>query len=190
MDSYFYSIAFYFLKRTKRGVFLNSIEINLIREWQKADIPLDIVIRGLKEGFKKPGKKRSLNYFKKFVEKEFKAYKKLKIGKTKDFSAIKHHYKDKIESIKHEIIKKLIYEFLNKKINISTISELDEKINKIILTDFWESEKEQLYNEWKDIIESSNIPEDSIEEMLKKSLIYKKRDELLIPDVYTLFGEE
>ncbi len=190
MDSYFYSIAVYFLKRTKRGVFLNSSEISLIKMWKDEGIPLSVVISGLREGFKVPGKKRSLRFFEKYVEKEFKNYKKKLVGRTSSGHLIKKEEFKKLNEIMDNEIKKLIFDFIDGKSEFKEIEEIDSHIDSIIIKKYYGNEKTEILEEWKDVINSYSIPEEEKEEFLKKSFVYKKREELKIPDLYILFFSE
>ncbi len=190
MDSYFYSIAVYFLKRTKRGVFLNSSELSLIKMWKDKGIPLNVVISGLKKGFKVPGKKRSLRFFEKYVENEFKNYKKKLVGRKSSGHLLKKEEFKKLDEIMDNEIKKLILDFIEGKSEFKEIEEIDSFIDSIIIKKYYENEKKDILDEWKDVINSYSIPEEEKEEFLKKSFVYKKREELKIPDLYILFFSE
>ena len=180
-DNYFYSIAFEFLSRTKRSYFLTPIEIDLILKWKKRKIPLPVVLKGLKEGFKKSGRKKTLVYFKGFVDREYKNFSKASVGKRKsDKRKEKDNYDEllnMIDFIKDDEFKKSYKEFFSEKRGTQEREEFDKSIDDKIIERFG-SEIEKYRAEWEKKFSFISIDEKTKLSLVKKYLIVKKREEL------------
>ncbi len=169
-DNYFYSIAYEFLSRSKRSYFLTPLEIDLIVKWEKKKIPLFVIVKALKAGFRKPGRKKSLLYFRGFVEREFKKYMDTKIGKEQ---RVKIDTKEKneeifnmIEFIRDEEIKKLYLEFFSSEKSIEERDKFDKIIEDKIKEKFLnEKALKEAEKEW-----DKRFPFISVDEKTKKKL--------------------
>lgn len=60
-SEYYQSIARYFFKQRGAPFFLSSTELNLVEKWEQMEIPLPVVLEGIKRAFdnymKKPGRR-------------------------------------------------------------------------------------------------------------------------------------
>ena len=180
-SNYFYAIAYEFLSRTKRSYFLTPLEIDLIIKWQKERIPLSVVLKGLEAGFKKSGRKKTLLYFKGFVEREYKNFSKASVGKRKsEKKEEKDNYDeflDMIDFIKDDEFKKSYKEFFSEKRGVQEREEFDKSIDDKIIERFG-SEMDKFREEWEKKFSFIRVDEETKLSLVKKYLIVKKREEL------------
>jgi len=182
-NNYFYEIAAEFLFKSKRGYFLSPLEIDLIVQWDDKGIPLKIVKKAMKKGFENPGRKKSLLYFNKIVEKEYRLYKKMRTGsKRKKYSVSEPDKKKEIENminlIQVEYFKNLYKKFIEKKIDYKDKEEFDRKIDDEILKRYYYISKQNMLKEWEENFSFIRVDNVNKEKMIKKYFIIKKRDEL------------
>lgn len=63
-SEYYQSIARYFFKQRGAPFFLSSTELNLVEKWEQMEIPLPVVLEGIKRAFdnymKKPGRRTKI----------------------------------------------------------------------------------------------------------------------------------
>jgi len=86
-SEYFQSIARYFFKQRGAPFFLSSTELNLVEKWEKMEIPLFVVLEGIKRAFdnyiRKPGRKtkiQTLAYCENQVLNAFDQYRDRRVG--------------------------------------------------------------------------------------------------------------
>jgi len=86
-SEYFQSIARYFFKQRGAPFFLSSKELDCVAQWEKTEIPLSVVLEGIKRSFEnyrgKPGKRtkiQSLVFCNFQVLKTFEQYRERKVG--------------------------------------------------------------------------------------------------------------
>jgi hypothetical protein len=84
-EEYFKMIEDYFVQKRGNPMLLSPKEWALIREWQQAEIPQEVVIRAIDRGFEKKKDDdektpTSLNYFRRIVKSEYKRYLKSQEG--------------------------------------------------------------------------------------------------------------
>ncbi len=181
-SNYFYAIAYEFLSRTKRSYFLTPLEIDLIIKWQKERIPLSVVLKGLEAGFKKSGRKKTLLYFKGFVEREYKNFSKASVGKRRSYKGEKkddsyNELMGLIELIKDDDFKSLYEDFFSKERSSQEREDFDRTIdNKII--EIFGSEMDKYREEWEKKFSFIRVDEETKLSLVKKYLIVKKREEL------------
>lgn len=84
---YFQTVARFFLEQRGAPFFLSSQEVEIIAGWQKAGVPVKIVLQGIRDSFesrrRRPGRRSralSLALCQSFVQKAFEAYKERKVG--------------------------------------------------------------------------------------------------------------
>ncbi len=89
-SEYFQSIARYFFKQRGAPFFLSSRELELVSKWEKMEIPLPVVLEGIKRAFesykRKPGKKtkiQTLAFCELQVFKAFDLYRERRVGREK-----------------------------------------------------------------------------------------------------------
>ncbi len=175
--SYFYEIAFEFLSRIKRGYFLSPLEIDLIKKWESNNIPLKIIKKSLYSGFRKPGRKKTLLYFKKIVEKEFKKEKeKLTPKNDKIEENNNENIQEQIEIINSDYFKKRYKEFAEGlPLSEKEKEEFDKSIDKKIIEFYYD--EEEIKNEWNQKFQYIKIGETEKKRLMKKYFIMKKREE-------------
>lgn len=86
-SEYFQSIARYFFKQRGAPFFLSSRELELVSKWEKMEIPLPVVLEGIKRAFesykRKRGKKtriQTLSFCERQVLNAFDQYRERKVG--------------------------------------------------------------------------------------------------------------
>ena len=84
-EEYFKLIEDYFIQKRGNPMLLSPKEWALIREWQEADIPVEVVLRSIDRGFEKKKDDDfqttvSLNYFQRIVKSEYKRHLKSQEG--------------------------------------------------------------------------------------------------------------
>lgn len=84
---YFQTVARFFLEQRGTPFFLSSQEVEIIAGWEKAGIPVQTVLQGIRDSFeirkRRPGRKArvlSMAFCMPFVQKAFEAYKERKVG--------------------------------------------------------------------------------------------------------------
>ncbi len=190
-ENYFYSIAYEFLSRTKRSYFLSPLEIDLILKWEEKKIPLSVIKKALKEGFKRAGRKKTLLYFKKIVEKEFKNYLSLSSGKNmktaKGDNQKREEHKKLIEIIPDEYFKELYAEFFSEERTFDEKVKFDEMIDKKISERFFTDRiLEEAEIEWSKKYPFISVDNNTKRKLVEKYLIVKKREELNLFSVMNL----
>jgi len=180
-NNYFYAIAYEFLSRTKRSYFLTPLEIDLILKWQKERIPLSVVLKGLKAGFKKSGRKKTLLYFKGFVEREYKNFSKAFVGKKRatkvEENERNNELSDLIKLIKDENFRSLYEEFFSKERSYQEREDFDRSIDDKIIEIFGLG-MDKYREEWEKKFSFIRVDEETKNSLVKKYLIVKKREEL------------
>jgi hypothetical protein len=106
-SEYYQSIARYFFKLRGAPFFLSSTELNLVEKWEKMEIPLFVVLEGIKRAFdnymRKPGRKtkiQTLAYCENQVLNAFDQYRDRKVGgerKIRGKTEKKNRAKDEIK---------------------------------------------------------------------------------------------
>ncbi len=86
-SEYFQSIARYFFQQRGAPFFLSSRELELVSQWESAQIPLPVVLEGIKRAFesykRKPGKRtkiQTLSFCERQVLNAFDQYRERKVG--------------------------------------------------------------------------------------------------------------
>ncbi len=86
-SEYYQSIARYFFRQRGAPFFLSPTELNLVEEWEKMEIPLPVVLEGIRMAFdnymRKPGRKtkiQSLSYCENQVLRAFDQYRDRRVG--------------------------------------------------------------------------------------------------------------
>ena len=108
-EEYFKVIEDYFVQKRGNPMLLSPKEWALIREWQQAEIPQEVVIRAIDRGFekKKDDDEKtplSLNYFRRIVKSEYKRYLKSQEGLGTD----KKESKEETSANIREYLEKLV----------------------------------------------------------------------------------
>ena len=106
-SEYYQSIARYFFKLRGAPFFLSSTELNLVEKWEKMEIPLFVVLEGIKRAFdnymRKPGRKtkiQTLAYCENQVLNAFDQYRDRRVGgerKIRGRTEKKNQAKDEIK---------------------------------------------------------------------------------------------
>ncbi len=86
-SEYYQSIARYFFRQRGAPFFLSPTELNLVEKWEKMEIPLPVVLEGIRMAFdnymRKPGRKtkiQSLSYCENQVLRAFDQYRDRRVG--------------------------------------------------------------------------------------------------------------
>jgi hypothetical protein len=86
-SEYYQSIARYFFKQRGAPFFLSSTELDLVEKWERMEIPLSVVLEGIKRAFdnymRKPGRKtkiQTLTYCENQVLNAFDQYRDRRVG--------------------------------------------------------------------------------------------------------------
>lgn len=181
-DSYIKSIEKYFLTHLGKGIMLSYNDYELIASWKDKNIPLEIILEGIREAFTgtneinrfdKENKIRNLNSISNYIEHSIKTYLEIqnidyKIeDKSSDNSINKiiQSINDNIKGINDNRILKKIMEYKNSLINFS--SESDSETFKIINTNqkklyedifglLSESEKNKILTSCKNKLKNNN----------------------------------
>lgn len=106
-SEYYQSIARYFFKLRGAPFFLSSAELNLVEKWEKMEIPLFVVLEGIKRAFdnymRKPGRKtkiQTLAYCENQILNAFDQYRDRRVGgerKIRGRTEKKNQAKDEIK---------------------------------------------------------------------------------------------
>jgi hypothetical protein len=90
-SEYFQSIARYFFRQRGAPFFLSSRELELVAKWEKMEIPLPVVLEGIKRAFesymRKPGKKtriQTLAFCERQVFKAFDQHRERRVGSERN----------------------------------------------------------------------------------------------------------
>jgi hypothetical protein len=89
-SEYYQSIARYFFKQRGAPFFLSSADLDLVEKWEKMEIPLPVVLEGVKRAFdnyrRKPGRKtriQTLAYCENQVLKAFDQHRDRRVGRER-----------------------------------------------------------------------------------------------------------
>jgi hypothetical protein len=178
-NNFFYEIAFEFLSRAKRSYFLSPLEIDLIKKWEEKGIPLTIIKKSLNKGFEKAGRKKTLLYFKKIVEKEFRAKGDKLIAKQSENNDKKTEEADKqIDLIESEYFRKKYKQFNLKDSTYGEKEEFDDTIDKEIIALFFNENIDKTEEEWNKKFQYIKVGQKEKIRLIEKYFIMKKREEL------------
>lgn len=89
-SGYYQTIGKFFIDLRGAPLFLSSKELAIISQWEERDIPLRIVLEGIKESFERPGyrpgkrrKPYTLEHCHSFVLRAFEQYEERRVGQNK-----------------------------------------------------------------------------------------------------------
>ncbi len=178
-ENFFYEIAFEYLSRVKRGYFLSPLEIDLIKKWEENKIPLTIIKKSLRKGFEQAGRKKTLLYFKKIVEKEFKQKGDKLVSKQTDNNDNRLEEIDKqINLIESESFREKYRQFNLKESSYNDKESFDDKIDREIIDLFFNEKKEETEQEWNKNFQYIKVGEKEKTRLIERYFIMKKREEL------------
>jgi hypothetical protein len=176
-SEYFQSIARYFFKQRGAPFFLSSRELELVSKWEDIQIPLPVVLEGIKRAFetykRKPGRKtriQTISFCERQVLNAFDQYRERKVGKERM----------RIEGTeKRKLAKAEIKTFLDAlPEQIGYLREAYSRAQKLLSGSSVEEEKlEQIEGEVEELIRKHSSVEEK--ERIKKSVYseYKVADE-------------
>jgi hypothetical protein len=147
-DQYIKSIEKYFLTHIGKGIMLPYSDYELIAGWKDKDIPLQIIIEGIRDAFSdssnfnsinKESKIRDLSSISNYIEKSIETYKEVEMidekPDTEDSSQSVKHFIETINSsiknVEDKRVIKIINEYKNSLLKFS--SNDDTQIFKIII---------------------------------------------------------
>jgi hypothetical protein len=198
---YFRSIARCFFENRGSPFFLSPRELDIISEWEKKEIPLRVVLDGIKRTFddtkrKRGGRKqiRSLLFCKRKVMQTFQQHKERRVGaqspvKKKD---------DKAKRIQEEInnflkrspqrLKKIVevYRFTERllsegKVDEDQFEKIESEIEDLLVTSALKDEKDLIKKEAK--LEYKMVNEEEFDRVVRVKLIKHLRDKFQIPHI-------
>ncbi len=198
-SEYFQSIARYFFKQRGAPFFLSSRELELVAKWEKMEIPLPVVLEGIKRAFesymRKPGKKtriQTLAFCELQVLKAFDQHRERRVGsermrveRTEKKKRAKAEIKTFLDDLPEQIgYLKETYSLVQRLLSRSPIQE--EKLEQI------EGEVEELIRKHSSVEEKDRVKKDVYSEhkvvdneefsrIFKIKLVKAMRDRYKIP---------
>jgi hypothetical protein len=198
---YFRSIARCFFENRGSPFFLSPRELDIISEWEKKEIPLRVVLDGIKRTFddtkrKRGGRKqiRSLLFCKRKVMQTFQQHKERRVGAQ---SPVKKK-NDKTKRIQEEInnflkhspqrLKKIVevYRFTERllsegKVDEDQFEKIESEIEDLLVTSALKDEKDLIKKEAK--LEYKMVNEEEFDRVVRVKLIKHLRDKFQIPHI-------
>jgi hypothetical protein len=163
---YFQAIERFFFGQRGSPFFLSSTELNVIADWKKQGIPVQVVLDGIRDCFschrKKPGranKIHSLLFCRSFVLRAFESYKERKVGGgLKDFAEeerakqLKEAVQKFIKTCPEEIrelraIFSQVKKSLSQEVDEEGLEKMEQDVERLLLRKVLDSEKKKIRDE-------------------------------------------
>ena len=200
-NQYFQTIARHFFEQRGTPFYLSSKELDLIATWEKKEIPLRVVLEGMKEAFEnhrmKPGKKgkiMSLSYCNSHVLRAFEQHRERKVGqKRKAVGKDRKDEKIRVEITKYlkcipghlDDLKEMYFrvqkELLRRNLDEEGLESIEAEIEEVIVKSADEKERKKVEKEV--LVEFPIKENEEFERIFRIKLIKHLRDKYKLPHV-------
>lgn len=197
-SDYFQSIARYFFKQRGAPFFLSSKELDLVVLWEEMEIPLPVVLEGIKSSLEsyrqKPGKKdriQSLAFCNNHVLRAFEQYRERKVGFKEwlgDRNKKKEQAKTEIKKFLEKIPPKITYlkkAYLRAQtilsqsyFNEEKLEQIEGEVEELLWQNAPDGEKAKVK---KEILAGYKFKEEEFKRIFKVKLVKVLRDKYKIP---------
>jgi hypothetical protein len=197
---YFQTIERFFFEQRGSPFFLSSKELDVIAEWKKQGIPVQVVLDGISDCFtyhrKKPGRKdkiHSLVFCRSFVLSAFESYKERRVGSGLKGFAEEERKKqlkkavDRFINTYPEEIRELremfsrVKKLLSQDVDEESFEQIEQNVERLLIKKAPDSEKKKIRDEVRDEYPDKKGKEHA--QILELRIIKHMREKYKVPHI-------